>query len=342
MDPLTERQRAILGMVVRTYIETASPVGSAALARRYALGVSPATVRNEMAYLEETGYLTHPHTSAGRVPTVKGYHYFVEQLMQDAELPPVEQRMIRHQFHQAGVDIEEWVRLAAAVLARAARTAALATPPHAPESRFKHLELISIRDPLVMLIIVLQDGTVHQEMLIASQPMSQDELSRISNRLNTHLAGLTRREIAASPLSLSPLEQEAVEYVLELMGEVDRQAHIEVYRDGLVNILSAPEFADLERAQAVLRLLEEGTLLEALLAEVGLTRRGVQVIIGGEGRWEEIRDCSLVLARYGPPEKAVGVLGVFGPVRLPYERAVSSVRYVARLMTQLVRDLYGY
>jgi len=342
MDPLTERQRAILGMVVRTYIDTAAPVGSAALARRYALGVSPATVRNELAYLEETGYLTHPHTSAGRVPTIQGYRYFVEQLMEDAELPPIEQRMIRHQFHQAGVDIEEWVRLAAAVLARAAGSAALATLPHAPESRLKHLELIAIRDPLVLLIVVLEDGTVQQQMLTTSRPISQDELSRVSNRLNSHLVGLTRREIAVSPLPLSSLEQDVVEYVLELMGEVDRQAHIEVYRDGLINILSAPEFADMERAQAVLRLLEEGTLLEAVLAEVGLTRRGVQVIIGGEGRWKEMRDCSLVMARYGPPEEAVGVLGVFGPVRLPYERAVSSVRYVARLMTELVRDLYGY
>jgi heat-inducible transcriptional repressor len=342
MDALTERQRAILGMVVRTYIETAAPVGSATLARRYALGVSPATVRNELAYLEQTGYLTHPHTSAGRVPTIQGYRYFVEQLMQDAELPAAEQRMIRHQFHQAGVDIEEWVRLAAAVLARTAGAAALATLPHAPESRLKHLELIAIRDPLVLLIVVLEDGTVQQQMLTTSRPISQDELSRVSNRLNSHLAGLTRREIAASPLPLSSLEQDVVEYALELMGEVDRQAHIEVYRDGLINILSAPEFADTERAQAVLRLLEEGTLLEAVLAEVGLTRRGVQVIIGGEGRWEEMRDCSLVMARYGPPQEAVGVLGVFGPVRLPYERAVSSVRYVARLMTELVRDLYGY
>lgn len=342
MNPLTQRQRAILGMVVRIYIDTTTPVGSATIARRYALGVSPATVRNEMAYLEEAGYLTHPHTSAGRVPTIQGYRYFVEQLMEDAELPPIEQRMIRHQFHQAGMDIEEWVRLAAAVLARAAGSAALVTPPHAPESRFKHLELISIRDPLVLLIVVLEDGTVEQQMLTTRQPISQEALSRLSNRLNAHLAGLTRREITASTLPFSSLEQDVVDYVLEIMGEADRQVNIQVYRDGLTNILTAPEFAGAEKVQAVLRILEEGALLEAVMAEVGLTRRGVQIIIGGEGRWDEMRDYSMVLARYGAPEEAVGVLGVFGPVRLPYERAVSSVRYVARLMTDLVRDLYGY
>lgn len=342
MNPLTQRQRAILGMVVRTYIDTAAPVGSATIARWYALSVSPATVRHEMAALEEMGYLTHPHTSAGRVPTIVGYRYFVEQLMEDADLPLEEQRMIRHQFHQAGMDIAEWVRLAAAVLARAAHSAALVTPPQAPESRFKHLQLISIRDPLVLLVVVLEDGTVQQQMLTTSQPISQENLSRLSNRLNAHLAGLARREIAASTVPLSSLEQEVVEYTLGIMGEVDRQVNIQVHRDGLANILSAPEFAETEKVQGVLRILEEGALLEAVLAEVGLARRGVQVIIGGEGRWDEMRDYSMVLARYGAPHDAVGVLGIFGPVRLPYERAVYSVRYVARLMTDLVRDLYGY
>lgn len=340
MDPLTQRQRAILGMIVRTYIETAVPVGSVSVTQQYALNVSPATVRNEMAALEEMGYLTHPHVSAGRVPTIQGYRYFVEQLMEDADLPSIEQRMIRHQFHQAGMDVEEWVRLAAAVLARAARAAALVTPPQAPESRFKHLELISIRDQLVLLIVVLQDGTVQQQMLTTDQPIHQDTLSWLSNRLNARLAGLTRREIAIIPPLLN-FEQEVVDHVLEMMGEVDRQAKIRIYRDGLTNILSAPEFAGTEKVQSLLRILEEGALLEAVLAEVGLTRRGVQVIIGGEGRWDEMRDYSMVLARYGAPEEAVGVLGVFGPVRLPYERAVSSVRYVAWLMTDLVRDLYG-
>jgi heat-inducible transcriptional repressor len=123
---------------------------------------------------------------------------------------------------------------------------------------------------------------------------------------------------------------------------VDRQTDTEIYREGLANILSAPEFADSDRVQNVIRMLEEGALLEAILAEVGLGQRGVQVIIGGGDRWSEIRDYSLVLARYGAPEEALGVLGVFGPIRLPYERTISTVRYVARLMSNLVCELYGY
>jgi len=172
MQELAPRREAILGIVVREYIATATPVGSRTIAQRYGLGVSPATIRNEMAHLEEAGYLTHPHTSAGRVPTVKGYRYFVERLMEEVELPLAEQRMIRHQFHQAGMGLEEWMRLSAAVLAHTARAAALVTAPRAPLCRFKHLELISLRDPLVLLILVLQDGTVKQQMLTAAQPIA--------------------------------------------------------------------------------------------------------------------------------------------------------------------------
>ncbi len=345
MAELTERQQIILGIVVREYIVNAVPLGSQTLASRHDLGVGPATIRNELSALEEMGYLSHPHTSAGRVPTVQGYRYFVERLMEDAELSVDEQRTIRHQFHQAGVDPEQWMKLAAAVLAHTARAAALVTVPKAPHCRFKHLELISIREPLVLLVLVLQEGTVRQQMLsFADQPMTQEELSRHANRLNAHFAGLTGEEIQqrAAGLALDPVEIETVARVVEIMAQIDQPAVREVYHEGLTHVLREPEFAAAERSRHVVRVLEDTSLIEAILSEVVLARHGVQVIIGGDhGTWEEIRDYSMVFARYGPDQDTMGVLGVLGPTRMPYERAVPAVRYIARLMSDLLADLYG-
>jgi len=345
MFELTERQQIILGLVVREYIVSATPIGSHALAHRYDLGVGPATIRNELAYLEELGYLTHPHTSAGRVPTVQGYRYFVERLMERADLSPDEQRTIRHQFHQAGVDPDLWMKLAASVLANTARAASLITVPKAPQCRFKHVELISIREPLVLLVLVLQAGTVRQQMLnLNDWPMTQEELSRRANRLNAHLRGLTREEIQQklSLLKLDPVESEALSRVTELMAQIDQPAVREVYHEGLSHVLQEPEFAQAERSRQVVQVLEDTTLLESILKEVVLARHGVQVIIGGEdGRWEEIRDYSMVFAQYGPNPETKGVLGVLGPTRMPYERAIPAVRYISRLMSDLLASLYG-
>lgn len=337
-EGLSERQRAILGIIIRSYVKGAAPVGSKSIVENFPLGVSPATVRNEMAVLEEMGYLTHPHTSAGRVPTIKGYRYFVEQLMEDTELPLDDQRRIQHQFHQANQELEEWLRLSAAVLAHTARAASLVTAPKAHEGRLKHAEFIGIRDALVLLIIVMQDGTVKQQMLAVETGLPQEEWSRLSNRLNAAFGGLTRQEITSALASqeLSVTEAQATAHTIAVMREAD-QSRGEVYREGVNNVLSAPEFA--EQASDVLRLLE-GNTLERLLSEMQLPSGGVQVMIGE--RHGMTADMGLVAARYGEPDQVEGVISVLGPVRMPYDRAVSTVRYVARIMSSLVRELYGY
>lgn len=339
---LSERRQAILGIVVSEYIATATPVASHTVAERYPLKVSAATIRNEMAALEDLGYLTHPHTSAGRVPTIAGYHFFVERLMEEVELSLAEQRMIRHQFHQARLDLQQWMKLSAAILARMAQVAAWATAPAAYQARLKHLQLIGIRDTLVLLIVVLQDGFVAQEMISVNTPLSQENLTRASNALNASCIGLSAREIVRVVEALSPLEEQVVEVVLRLMQRADKQSGHEMVHDGLDHILRQPEFVELERVQRVIQMLEGRQVLGSLLAEMGRPRHGVQVIIGGEGRWEFLRDCGIVLARYGIAGEAMGTLGVLGPMRMPYERAVPTVRYMANLMSELIHGLYGY
>ncbi len=338
MADLTERQERILALVVQEYVENAIPVGSETL-RAHGLGVSSATIRNDLAELEELGFLGHPHTSAGRIPTEKGYRYFVESLMDEMELPAVEQRMMRHQFHQVTLDVDQWMRLAAAVLAHASHGAALVTAPQSTCCRFKHLQLVAIGDQVALLVLVLQEGTVKQQMLALTQSRTQEELSQTSNRLNAQLAGLSADQIRIKPLALSDFETQILRFVVDLQRQVDQRTSRDVYRDGLMDILRQPEFAAIGRMQALLEMLEQRQFLEAMLTDLA-PAHGVHVVIGGESRHDEMSDYSMVLARYGLPE-ASGIISVLGPLRMPYARTIGVVRYVATLLDDLVARMYG-
>ena len=345
MENLTSRQQDILGIVVREYIATARPVGSDLICQHYSLGVSAATIRNEFARLTEMGYIMQPHTSAGRVPTERGYRYFIERLMGKSELPLSEQLLIRHQFHQISLDLDQWMKLAAAVLARIAQSASLITAPQARQVRFRHVELISISELTGLMILVLQDSSVHQQMMVFAQPVGQEELSRVSNKLNELFTNLNleqARAKAQSEAGVAPnaLEAEVTGRILDLMHSYEVQRSREIYRDGLAYILRQPEFIEIDRARQIVQVLEQGRALEAIFREAQ-SANGVRVIIGTEGKWDEIRDCSMILSRYGLPGEANGVLGVLGPMRMPYRRVIPAVRYVADLMSDLLHRLYG-
>jgi heat-inducible transcriptional repressor len=351
MTELTSRQQLILSLVVREYVGSETegesgarkvqPVGSKVLVERYKLDLSSATIRNELAQLEARGYLTHPHTSSGRIPTDAGYRYFVEWLMDDDELPPEEQRKIEHQFHQARLDLEQWMRLASSVLARASGGVALITAPRAPQAHVKHLQLISTQGRLVLLILVLLDGTVKQEMLTLADPLNQADLDEVSERLNSLFSGRMAEELTARRSDLSALEADVTACVINMLRRADEWAAADVYRDGLGEVMRKPEFEAREAAEGLLKVFEERSLLEEVLdTALNPVVSGVQVVIGSEGRWAELRDCSLVLARYGSPNRAAGALGVVGPTRMHYGRSISAVRYVSVLMTNLISDIF--
>jgi len=248
---LGDRRALVLALVVREHVRKAQPVASSALARRYRLGCSPATIRAEMAALEEAGLLTHPHTSAGRVPTIAGYRFFVEHLMTHAGLPEGDRRAIRRQFRHAGREPERWMRLSAAVMARISGAAGL----------------------------------------VAVVPAAVARPSRLDD---------------------------------------DRR----IYHAGLAQILDEPEFADTTRLRGVVEILENGQCLAPICAD--LPREGVRVLLGGEPPLEDVPHITLVLARFGDDAEPGGVLGVVGPTRMAYERAVPAVGYVARLMRGLL------
>jgi len=342
MDNLTPRQQNILSLVIQQYVNSATPVSSKSLLEVGGLAVSSATVRNEMAALEELGYLTHPHTSAGRVPTDKGYRYFVERLLGDVEVPSHERNTIRHQFHQAKLEMAQWMQLAAAVLARTVRSAALVTSPRVEQPRLRHMELISTQSQLVLMIVVFQGGTVRQQMLTSREPMDQAALSQIANKLNAIFAGQDVSGVRARAnerlVNLSDFELDVIRLLQDTMGSDERTPLNEIYRDGLTEVLQEREFENQTEANALVRALEQPDFLQDVMqSRVGT----VQVVIGGEGRWRELSSCSMVLARYGHEGFATGTVGVLGPTRMQYGRAISTVRYVADLMSDLVTDLYG-
>lgn len=327
---LSARRARILALVVREHVRDAQPVASGTLVRNYDLGCSAATVRSELAFLEEAGLLAQPHTSAGRVPTVKGYRYFVERLMSRAGLPEPERRTIRHQFHQAGAEPERWLRLSAAVIARVSGLAGLVALPRDGGAPLHRLEILRLDDGLVQMLALLGDGSVRQARWRPRRTVEQDELDRLAMRLNADLQDGT---IDATK-DIGRLEADVRSVLGELTQPGSDATAPQLFHAGLSQILDEPEFADSGRLRGVVEILEHGQLLEALAPR--LPRDGVEVFIGGEPPLEDLPYLTLVFSRFGPARRPEGMLGVVGPRRLAYERAVPTVRYVARLMSRLM------
>jgi heat-inducible transcriptional repressor len=340
MKELSDRQKFILTLVIHDYVQNTQPIGSQYLVEKYNLEMSPATVRNELAALDEAGFLYQPHTSAGRLPTDEGYRYFVGRLLQDTELPITTQRTISHQFYQSRQDVEQWMKLAASVLAHQSRGAALVTSPHSEKARIKHLELIATRGRQVLLVIVFVGGEIHQQMLNLVEPVTQEQLSASASRLSQLCQGMDVSTIRKMVMQLSLLEEDVLKLILQELDNSTSAIAGELYMDGLSNVLSEPEFVQSEDARKALRLLEERSLLDSLLTRTVMNTNigGVQVLIGGEGNWEELKQCSVILARYGVPGTVTGTLGVIGPTRMYYGRTISTVRFMAGLLSDLVTD----
>jgi heat-inducible transcriptional repressor len=339
LPELTRRQEEILSLIVRAHTQSPEPVSSKFLVETFNLAVSTATIRNEMALLEEFGYIAAPHTSAGRIPTEAGYRYFVKRLLNASDLSAAEQTRIAQKFQSSPLEAEQWLRLAASILSRTVQTAALVTPPVAETSRFKHLELISIQGRLVLMVLVLHGGSVHQQMLNLAEPVPQDRLSDVASRINNLSLNLTANELRMKNVQLQLLEREVADLAADLMDRSDNnQVHL-IYREGLSDILNS--FQNSEGAQQAVRVFEERAFLNMILNEV-LTplMNTVQVVIAGEGRWEEMSHLSMVLSRYGISGQVSGTIGVLGPTHINYGKAISTVRYVSGLLTDRVANLY--
>ena len=346
---LSPRKELIMRALVEEYIRTAEPVASRQLSDQLALsqgtGYGSATVRNELVTLEEDGYIYQPHVSAGRMPTDLGYRYFVERLMGESQLSLEEQRLIRHQFYQVQHQLDEWVRLTASVMAQALQSAAIIMPPRAAQARLKHFELLSLYETVTLIVLVMSDGSVQQERLALDEPYRQDELSHLARRLNERFSGAdaetVRRRAAQMDYELTSDERLIVDSLIRMLNQASLSLPESVYHEGLANLLRRDEFTrgDPERIRDVVEALERNSFVPAIAPQV-MSADGVQVIIGGESGADALKDISVVAARYGAKGRPSGLLGVVGPTRMQYGRAVAVVRYLTQVLNDLLSETY--
>jgi heat-inducible transcriptional repressor len=339
LPELTKRQEDILSLIIRAYSQHPDPVSSKSLVESFESSISSATIRNEMSKLEELGYITAPHTSAGRVPTESGYRYFVKKLIHTTALTHAEEARIAEKLNAAPLATDAWLNMIAMVLARTAQTAAIVTPPVAETSKFKHIEMIAIQGRLVLMVLVLNHGAVHQQMLTLAEPIPQARLAESAERINHLCADLGANEMRVRGVQLQLLEREIVELAADILEKGDSTQVRLIYRDGLSEMLNA--FHTNQGAQQAIRVIEERPLLNMVLSEM-LTPllNNVQVMIAGNGRWEELSHLSMVVSRYGVAGQATGAVGVVGPTNLNYGKAISAVGYVSSLMTSMLTQAY--
>ncbi len=337
---LPARRGAILRVIIREYVDKAMPVGSQQIARGHGLGVSSATIRNEMAALEDEGFITHPHTSAGRVPSDKGYRYFVEALMETDRLPAQLQEEMRNRIRDLEGELEAWAQVATSMIAGLAEALALVTFPRPRASRVKHVELVALQDFLALLVVVLQEARVKQQLLHLDDLISQEELSIMGHRLSQAYTGSTAHEIGQQVLALTPFEERVTRTVTRIMETEDANAAEVAQLSGLRGLLAQPEFASSERTLELMDLVEDRKALGSAVSQMAGSEE-VRVFIGSENPMHSMRDYSLILAPYGIPGQLQGTLGVLGPTRMRYPRAIATLQYLSDIMSEALMERYG-
>ena len=333
---LTPRRNRILRTIVSEYVATGVPVASK-LVSLTDVRMSPATIRNDVTALEEEGFVTRPHASAGAVPTDRAYRFYVETIGRDVQLPIADQLLIAGVCHDASEELDRRLRLIATLLAHFVHNAALVTQPKATRASLRHLHIVSLQDTLALLILVLcEPAVVRQRTITLSAPLTQDELTAMSNRLGAVLEGKTLEEVSAEVDSARD-GREFVGQIVDMMRAEDRPELGRAYMEGLHLVLSQPEFAKTPRTLTLLRLIERDDWLETALGPDAIDE-GMRVIIGQENRDEALQDLSLVIGSYGQTGGSRGVIGVVGPKRMDYARAISSVNYLASLLSESLGD----
>lgn len=331
---LTQRQREILWLVLQEYIRTGHPVGSRALVERYRLPYSSATVRNEFAVLTQLGYLTQPHTSAGRVPTPQAYQFLVEHLDRWGGPPLHVQERVRQSLHPRAAT-QEWLARAAEILAELARAAAWVTVPRLERATCQGLRLVPWGGRQVLLLVLLPGGWMRQRLLTLPHRPPAERWGRWQRYLNERCRGRTPRELASLPPPQDPALRQLWEAVLDELDRAQRNGEPGVFHRGLQHVVRT------EIASQAVRLLEEERRLRRMLARLAprLPVGEVRVFIGGtQGSPEELQGCAFIVGRYAARAPATGFLGVVGPLRMPYNETVPTVRFLSRWLTQLFQQ----
>lgn len=337
MMDLSERKLRILQAIVGDFIRSAEPIGSRTLSKKYDMGISPATIRNEMSDLEEMGFLTHPHTSAGRVPSDKAYRLYVNNLMKKYELPEDEKKVIVEKLTKNVTELEKTIQHAASLLSELTNLTSFAITPNQEVNQLKYINFLPVDEHTVVLMIVTESGKVSNTAIKLSNPYSEEHLHLMSKVMTYNYKGKTLSDI----LTLDIIK--SFESDIEVMGKLvetirpnfintlENMLNVELFMDGLTNIFSIPEYNDIEKAKVFLEMINKKKHFTDVLIN---RENGVIITIGNENKEDYMRDCSLITATYHINGKLVGKLGVIGPTRMKYDEVTSVIEYITDNISQ--------
>ena len=336
---LTERKLNILKAIVKDYIETAEAVGSRTISKKYNLGVSAATIRNEMADLEELGYLIQPHTSSGRVPSEKGYKLYVDSLMNGSELNDIEKHLIEETIQNNMNYMKDMIHETSKLISKLTNYTTIAVTKNVSnQSNIKHIQLVGLDTKTIDLVIVTDKGDIKNTNLMANMTIDQSKLNIISDNLTKKLSGKSITEIDEDFLNYIKYEiSESSLFIDELVDALN--FHIEendtsMSLSGTTNIFNYPEFSDVLRAKTFLNMLEEKENISNMLKSKGIQKENLNIIIGSDNECEVAKDCSIITATYNIDKDVVGKISLIGPTRMDYAKVYSILNYMGLLLNK--------
>ena len=328
---LNERKLRILQAIISDFIYSAEPVGSRTLSKKYDMGISPATIRNEMSDLEEMGFLTHPHTSAGRIPSDRAYRLYVDNLMKKHEIPENDKKMIAEKLTANVIELEESIQHAASLLSDLTKLTAFATAPKAEEEKLQYVKLVPIDQKTVILMIVAESGKVSNTALKITAPYTEEGLEIIAKTMTYNYRGKTINEVLTLDIiktfetDIEAMSRLAKNIMPNFIRTLENMLDVNLYMNGLTNIFSFPEYNDIDKAKLFLEMFDKKNRFRDVLVN---RDKGVIITIGDENEDEIIRDCSLITATYQVDGRSVGTIGVIGPTRMKYDEVISVIEYI--------------
>lgn len=343
-NELNDRKKTILKSIIDVYIQSAQPVGSRTIARRHDLGLGSATIRNEMADLEELGYITQPHTSAGRIPSDKGYRFYVDHLMQVYQLDENEMTSLRQVIEDSVEELNQLFKRVCSIVSSFTGYPTIVISPQLSESLIKSVQVVSVDERHLLVVLVVEGGIVRNKMIKHGEAVDESNVVRLSNALNAKISGKKVSTVsmpdAMELVLVTGLPETLVLLVLDAVKECIRGVEsTDVYLDGVTNLLNYPEFSDLIKAREVLELLKEEDVIYSV-ARNAMKNPRLEVRIGSENEIGSMKDLSVVTAVYGQKGRTTGAIGVIGPTRMPYSKVVSSVLFIKDLIDRQIIRLF--
>lgn len=338
---MDERKKKILRAIVQDYIATAEPVGSRTIARKFDLGISPATIRNEMSDMEEMGLIEQPHTSAGRIPSDAGYRYYVDCLMDEPKLNSEDREFIVHETTKRIAEIQEVISHTSKLLSQFTHLTSVVVGPQKGKSPFQQMHFLPYQPGKAILVVVKENDVVENQIIDIGENVTAEELQQVANVFNQKMRGRSMEDVRRTLLheiyGELTRQRYLIDNALELLSVVLNDSRADgkdkVYLGGTLNMLNQPEFQDVEKVKTLFQFFEEGDQIKKLLNP---SPNGLTVTIGGENNLKELQDCSVISAVYRVDGEALGTIGLIGPTRMDYTKAIAMVDFMTKTLTELL------